>query len=87
MSLLIGIALEKGYLRLEETLGELGIDESKTPLTPQEKTATIRDLLMARSGVYLPAEAETDYAKSNRPKREPYKPGEFHFYNNFDFNI
>ncbi len=87
MSLLIGIALEKGYLKLDETLASLGIDESRTPLTRQEKTATIRDLLMARSGVYLPAEAETDYARSNRPQREQYKPGEFHFYNNFDFNI
>lgn len=87
MSLLIGIAKEQGYLSLDETLDELGIDESRTPLTAQEKTATIRDLLMARSGVYLPAEAETDFAKSNRPAREQYKPGEFHFYNNFDFNI
>ncbi len=87
MSLLIGIAKEKGLLSLSETLGELGINESKTPLTSQEKTATIRDLLMARSGVYLPAEAETDFAKAHRPKREQYKPGEFFFYNNFDFNV
>lgn len=87
MSLLIGIAKEKGLLRLDETLAELGIDESETPLTAQEKTATIRDLLLARSGVYLPAEAETDFAKKNRPKREQYKPGEFFFYNNFDFNV
>lgn len=87
MSLLVGIAREKGLLNLDETLEELGIDESKTPLTSQEKTATIRDLLMARSGVYLPAEAETDFAKANRPAREQYKPGEFFFYNNFDFNV
>lgn len=87
MSLLIGIASEKGMLQLDETLGELGIDESKAPLTAQEKTATIRHLLMAKSGVYLPAEAETDFAKANRPKREQYKPGEFFFYNNFDFNV
>jgi CubicO group peptidase (beta-lactamase class C family) len=87
MSLLIGIAKEKGLLNLDETLAELGIDESKTPLTAQEKTATIRDLLMSKSGVYLPAEAETDFAKANRPKREQYKPSEFFFYNNFDFNV
>lgn len=86
MSLLIGIAVEKKYLSLDETLGDLGIDESKTPLTAQEKSATIKDLLMARSGVYLPAEGEVDYAKNNRPQREQYKPGEFFFYNNFDFN-
>lgn len=65
----------------------LGIDENKTPLTEQEKTATIKDLLMARSGVYLQAEAEVDYAKNNRPKREQYKSGEYFFYNNFDFNV
>lgn len=87
MSLLMGIARQKGLLSLDETLEELEIDESKTPLTKQEKSATIRDLLMARSGVYLQAEAEVDYAKSNRPKREQYKPGEFFFYNNFDFNV
>jgi CubicO group peptidase (beta-lactamase class C family) len=87
MSLLIGIAKEKGFLRLNETLAQLGIDESKSPLTSQEKSATVRDLLMARSGVYLPAEAETDFAKANRPKRGQYKPGEFYFYNNFDFNV
>jgi CubicO group peptidase (beta-lactamase class C family) len=87
MSLLIGIAKEKGLLNLDETLGQLGIDESKTPLTTQEKTANISHLLMAKSGVYLQAEAETDFAKNNRPKREQYKPGEFFFYNNFDFNV
>ncbi len=87
MNLLIGIAKEKGFLKLTETLKDLGIDESNTPLTDQEKTATIRDLLMAHSGVYLPAEAETDFAKANRPRREQYKPGEFFFYNNFDFNV
>jgi CubicO group peptidase (beta-lactamase class C family) len=86
MSLLFGIAQDKGLLRLDESLEELGIDESKTPLTKQEKTATIRDLLMARSGVYLQAEGEVDYAKNNRPKREQYQPGSFFFYNNFDFN-
>jgi hypothetical protein len=87
MSLLIGIAKEKGLLSLDETLEQLGIDESKTPLTKQEKSATIRDLLMAKSGIYLQAEAETDFAKNNRPKRGQYKPGEFFFYNNFDFNV
>ncbi|WP_276481665.1 serine hydrolase domain-containing protein [Paraflavitalea pollutisoli] len=87
MSLLMGIAQEKGLLHLTETLGDLGIDESRTPLTAQEKTATIRDLLMARSGVYLPAEAETDFAKANRPRRGQYEPGAFFFYNNFDFNV
>lgn len=87
MSLLIGVAKEKGLLNLDESLESLNIDESKTPLTKQEKTATIKDLLMSRSGVYLQAEAEVQFAKDNRPNREQYEPGEFFFYNNFDFNV
>lgn len=87
MSLLIGIAIDQGKISLNETLADLGIDESRTPLTHQEKTATVRDLLMSRSGVYLPAEAETEYAAANRPQREQYLPGAFYFYNNFDFNV
>lgn len=87
MSLLFGIAREKDLLSLEESLSSLNIDETKNPLTEQEKTATIRDLLMARSGVYLKSEAEVNYARDNRPGRGEYKPGEFFFYNNFDFNV
>lgn len=87
MSLLIGIARDKYMLDLNESLESLGIDERRTPLTTQEKSATIRDLLMARSGIYIPAEAEVAYAKSNRLSRDQYKPGERFFYNNFDFNV
>ncbi len=69
MSLLIGIAKEKGFLKLDETLGQLGIDESKMPLTKQEKSATIRDLLMARSGVYLPGGSRNRFCKSAPAKK------------------
>jgi hypothetical protein len=78
-SLLIGISKEKGYLRLDKSLEELNIDETKTPLTKQEKSATVRDLLMAKSRAYLPAEAETDFAKANRPKREQSNQENFSF--------
>lgn len=53
MSLLIGIAQDKGLLSIDETLANLGIDESKTPLAPNEKSATIRDLLMCTSSIFL----------------------------------
>ncbi len=86
MSLLMGIAQDKGLLRLDESLEELGIDESQIPLTAQEKSATIRDLLMSRSGIYLQAEGEHDWQERRRPKRGQHKPGEYFFYNNFDFN-
>jgi len=87
MSLLFGIAQDQGFLKLEETLAELGIDESKTPLTEIEKSATIKNLLMCTSGIFLKAEAEHDWADDIRPKRGQYKPGEYFFYNNFDFNV
>ena len=86
-SLLIGMAKERGLLNLDETLGEMGVHESQMPLTSNELQATIRDLLMARSGVYLAAEAETDWMRNNRPQRGQYEPGEYFFYNNFDFNV
>ncbi|SNZ19447.1 serine hydrolase domain-containing protein [Cohaesibacter gelatinilyticus] len=85
LSLLYGIAVEQGLIDLDKSLADLAIDEA-TPLTDQEKTATIRDLLMARSGIYLPAEGEHDEQLTHRPKREQHKPGEYFFYNNFDFN-
>ena len=85
LSLLYGIAIEQGLIDISKTLDELGIDEN-IPLTPQEKTATIRDLLMFRSGIYLPAEGEHDNQITDRPARESHLPGAYFFSNNFDAN-
>lgn len=85
MSLLFGIAVDKGLVDINKTLAELEIDEY-TPLTKQEKTATIRDLLMAKSGIYLPAQGEHDSQITDRPKRGSHKPGSYFFMNNFDAN-
>jgi CubicO group peptidase (beta-lactamase class C family) len=49
MSALIGIAVGRGQMHLDETLGELGIDDNPPSLTATEKTATVRDLIEARS--------------------------------------
>jgi CubicO group peptidase (beta-lactamase class C family) len=87
MSLLYGIAIEKGYLRLDQTLEELGINDRIVPLTKEEKTCNIRDLLMSRSGIYIESPGETKEMKSNRPKRGQHKPGEFFYYNNWGFNV
>ncbi len=86
ISLLFGIAGDKGLVNINETLGELGISENGVELTAIEKSATIRDLLMARSGIYLDADAQPTMDKE-RPKRGQYKPGEHYYYNNFDFNV
>lgn len=47
---------------------------------------SIRDLLMARSGVYHQAAYEPPSMKAKRPSRGSYAPGSFWYYNNWDFN-
>lgn len=86
MSVLYGIAINKGLIDINKTLTELQIDEF-TPLTSQEKSATIRDLLMAKSGIYIPAQGEHDSQITDRPERESHKPGSYFFANNFDANV
>ncbi|WP_417271216.1 serine hydrolase domain-containing protein [Celeribacter sp.] len=85
LSLAYGIAVDQGLIDLEKTLADLGIDEN-TALTEQEKTATIRDLLTSRSGIYLPAAGEHDSQITDRPARESHAPGDVFFSNNFDAN-
>lgn len=85
MGLLYGIAVDKGLIDIHKTLAELGVDEH-TPLTEQEKTATIQDLLMAKSGVYLPSQGEHDNQITDRPKRGSHVPGSYFHMNNFDAN-
>ncbi len=82
---LYGIAVAEGRIRLADTLAELKIDDVP-PLTAEEKRATVRDLLMARSGIYHPAAYETADIKAKRPVRGSQKPGAQWFYNNWDFN-
>lgn len=85
LSLLYGIAAEKGLIDLDKTLSQLNIDEIYG-LTEEEKQATIRDLLMFKSGIYLPAQGEHDSQITDRPKRGSHKPGTYFFSNNFDAN-
>ncbi len=85
-SMLYGIADSKGLVNLDATLDQLGIDDGKNPLTATEKQATLRHLLQARSGIYIPALGESEGMKRRRPRRGQYKPGEHFYYNNWDFN-
>ncbi|WP_312015380.1 serine hydrolase [Bradyrhizobium manausense] len=86
LSALYGVAIERGQIKLESTLGQLGIDDTAPSLTADEKLATVRQLLMTRSGVYHPAAYETSDQKSRRPLRGSHSPGTFWYYNNWDFN-
>jgi CubicO group peptidase (beta-lactamase class C family) len=86
LSALIGIHVHAGNIDTAKTLEALGIDDNAPALTPTEKRATIADLLKARSGVYHPAVAETEWMKARRPARGSHLPGTFWYYNNWDFN-
>lgn len=86
LSALYGIAVTEGRIDLSASLAELGIDDNPPRLTDEEKSATVRDLLTSRSGIYHPAAHETADIKRKRPKRGSHPPGSFWFYNNWDFN-
>ena len=86
LSALIGIAVERKELELSRTIGSLGIDDNEPSLTAEEKTATVRDLLQSRSGVYHAALYESRAAADARPARHSHKAGTFWYYNNWDFN-
>lgn len=85
MSMLYGIAVSKGQASMSATVGGLGFDDNRG-LSKVEKTATMQQLLEARSCVYHEAEYETEGMKSKRPVRHSCKPGEQWYYNNWDFN-
>ncbi|HID76228.1 MAG TPA: class C beta-lactamase-related serine hydrolase [Planctomycetaceae bacterium] len=85
LSALYGIHVESGTIDLNRTLAELGIDD-RPPLTAAEKRARVVDLLRSRSGIYHPAAYETAKMKARRPPRGSHGPGEFFYYNNWDFN-
>ena len=53
LSMLYGKYVQNGTIDLDKTVKQLGLDD-KEAFLPIEKTATLRQLLAARSGVYLP---------------------------------
>jgi CubicO group peptidase (beta-lactamase class C family) len=51
LNALIGNAVERGQIDLSQPIGALGIDDNEPSLSAEEKSATVRDLLQARSGL------------------------------------
>ncbi|MGH7561340.1 MAG: serine hydrolase domain-containing protein, partial [Gemmatimonadales bacterium] len=84
LSMLYGIYVERGAIHLDETLAQIGIDDHGG-LTEEEKQATVRHLLMARSGVYHPASNAGDDLAS-APPHGSQRPGTYYLYSNWDFN-
>jgi CubicO group peptidase (beta-lactamase class C family) len=85
LSALIGIAVDRGLLDIGRPVGSFGLPEGGK-LDEVERLATVRELMMARSGIYLRAAHETPATMWRRPHRNAYAPGEHWYYNNWDFN-
>jgi len=84
LAMLFGNYVASGAVRLDRTLAEIGIDDLGG-LTDEEKTATVRHLLTARSGIYHPASnAGDDFASA--PPHGSKPPGTYYLYSNWDFN-
>ena len=86
LGVLYGELIESGAVRLDERVGDLGLAEFNVPLSDVEAGATVEELLQSRSGIYLPAAAETDAMAERRPERGVHEPGEAYYYNNWSFN-
>jgi CubicO group peptidase (beta-lactamase class C family) len=86
LSALFGIEVAEKHIDLSSTLGSLAIDDNEPSLDAEEKKATVRDLLEARSGVYHPALCAPTQMTESRPARHSHAPGTFWYYNNWDFN-
>lgn len=85
LGLLVGIHHARGEIDLDASLGALGIDD-REPLSAAEKSASVRQLLQSRSGVYHGAAYETEAMARLRPARGSHAPGSHWYYNNWDFN-
>lgn len=84
LSMMMGEWVERGVIDIDASLSDLGVDDVEG-LTEEEKSATLRDLISARSGIYHPASNFSGVTEED-PKRGDHAPGEYYWYNNWDFN-
>jgi CubicO group peptidase (beta-lactamase class C family) len=68
------------------TVSKLGITDIR-PLSEKEQSATLVNLLSARSGIYLPSAYMPEGMLANLPTRGSSEPGTNWYYNNWDFNV
>jgi CubicO group peptidase (beta-lactamase class C family) len=89
LAMMYGRYVADGTIRLSKTLEDLNVTDVQG-LLPREQTATVLDLLMARSGVYHPAANAASAAGGDTvgppPARGSVAPGTYFLYNNWDFN-
>lgn len=84
LSILYGKYVEDGTINLDETIGNIGIEEN-IELMSIEKKATVDDLMSSRSGVFYPL--NNSYTNNDSKRRGSVKPGEYFLYSNWDYNV
>jgi len=84
LAMLYGKYVADGSIRLDRTLGDLGLTD-RGSLLPIEQQATVEHLLTARWGLYNPASNPGD-STAFAPARGSQRPGAYFLYNNWDFN-
>ena len=86
LDLLFAVEMQRGLkldAYMDQTVVQLGLDD-KIPFNEIEKHATLQQIMMSRSGIYLPS-GNGDQEKI-LPKRGSAYPGTHWFYNNWDFD-
>jgi CubicO group peptidase (beta-lactamase class C family) len=86
LSGLYGIHAEQGTIDINSTLEDLNINDFSS-LSMKEKQATIEHLLTSSSGIYHRAGEESYHMRRSRPSRGSHLPGDYFYYNNWDFNV
>jgi hypothetical protein len=84
---LYGIAVAENIIDTTMTMRELGIKDIEPHLSEQELEARVVDLLLSRSGIYHHAAAVSEGMLRGMPERGSHQPGEYYYYNNWDFNV
>jgi CubicO group peptidase (beta-lactamase class C family) len=80
-------AIADSLIDINKTLAELGIDDKKNRLSDLEKTATVRNLLDSRSGIFIKGAGDLKGMRDGMPKRGSAIPGTQFYYSNWGFNI
>lgn len=83
LAMMFGRYVASGQVDLNQTVKEIGLDDV-TPFLPREERATLLQLMMARSGIYL--DAGNGELGSLSPRRGSQEPGTYYQYQNWDFN-
>mgnify|MGYP002624082981 CR=1 FL=1 len=96
LSMAYGKYVENGTIDLDETLGELGISDRSYvyggqqypgELTDLEKTATVFNVITARSGIYHVAGYSGGEEEDHISEWNTVVPGTQYVYNNWDFDM